>query len=98
MKTLKFDKKIYRLIALKKASYKFIDKISVNISDEVDHHLVNVVFTKDLSDDAKEHLLNELLKEALDQDLRETIKKETEAYRNVILAHAFAKTSLIKNE
>jgi His-Xaa-Ser system protein HxsD len=98
VKTLKFDKNVYRLIALKKASYKFIDKISVNIRDEVNHHLVDVVFTKDLSDDAKEHLLNELLKEALDQDLRETIKKETEAYRNVILAHAFAKTSLIKNE
>ncbi len=44
-----------------------------------------------------ETILENFKKEVLDQDLREKIAKETEEVRNLILAHAFSKTSIIKN-
>ena len=98
METVKFSKAVYALQAIKKAAYKFIDKISVNIRDEDENYLVDLVFSKDISSEAKIFLLSEFSKEVLDQDLRESIKIETEAYRNLILAHVFSKTPLVTDE
>ena len=98
METVKFSKAVYALQAIKKAAYKFIDKISVNIRDEDENYLVDLIFTKEFSSEDKICLLNEFSKEVLDQDLRESIKTETEAYRNLILAHVFSKTPLVTDE
>ena len=98
MVIVKFDKKVYGLGALKKAAYKFIDKVAVNISDNGDAFEVEIRFNKESSKEAQEHFISEFTKEVLDQDLRESIKKETEGYRNLILAHVFSRTSLVKNE
>jgi His-Xaa-Ser system protein HxsD len=98
METVKFSKAVYALQAIKKAAYKFIDKISVNIRDESENYLVDLIFTKEISPEAKIFLLSEFSKEVLDQDLRESIKTETEAYRNLILAHVFSKTPLVTDE
>ena len=98
MVLVKFDKKVYGLSALKKAAYKFMDKVAVNIADHSDSFEVEMRFNKESSKEAQEHFISEFTKEVLDQDLRESIKKETEGYRNLILAHVFSKTSLIKNE
>jgi His-Xaa-Ser system protein HxsD len=98
METVKFSKAVYGLQAIKKSAYKFIDKISVNIRDEDENYLVDLIFTKEFSSEAKIFLLNEFNKEVLDQDLRESIKAETEAYRNLILAHVFSKTPLVTDE
>jgi His-Xaa-Ser system protein HxsD len=97
-KTVAFDKNVYGLMALKKTAYKFIDKVATNISDKDDHYLVEMRFAKEISQEAFEKFKDEFMKEVLDQDLRERIKSETEAYRNLILAHAFSKTTLIDNE
>ncbi len=98
MVIVKFDKKVYGLGALKKAAYKFIDKIAVNITDNGDSFQVEMRFNNESSKEAQEYFINEFTKEVLDQDLRESIKKETEGYRNLILAHVFSRTSLVKNE
>lgn len=98
MVIVKFDKKVYGLGALKKAAYKFIDKVAVNISDNGDAFEVEIRFNKESSREAQEYFISEFTKEVLDQDLRESIKKETEGYRNLILAHVFSRTSLVKNE
>jgi His-Xaa-Ser system protein HxsD len=95
---VKFDKKVYGLGALKKAAYKFIDKIAVNITDNGDSFEVEMRFNSESSKERQEYFINEFTKEVLDQDLRESIKKETEGYRNLILAHVFSRTSLVKNE
>jgi His-Xaa-Ser system protein HxsD len=95
---VKFHKKVYGLGALKKAAYKFMDKVAVNIDDHGDSFEVQMRFSKESSKEAQEHFISEFTKEVLDQDLRESIKKETEGYRNLILAHVFSKTSLVKNE
>ena len=75
-----------------------MDKVAVNIADHGDSFEVEMRFNKESSKEAQEHFISEFTKEVLDQDLRESIKKETEGYRNLILAHVFSKTSLIKNE
>ena len=98
METVKFSKAVYSLQAIKKAAYRFIDKFSVNIRDEDENYLVDLIFSKDVSPEAKNFLLSDFSKEVLDQDLRESIKSETEAYRNLILAHVFSKTPLVTDE
>ncbi len=98
MVTVKFSKAVYSLQAIKKAAYKSIDKISVNIREEDENYFVDLIFSKEISNEAKIFLLSEFSKEVLDQDLRESIKAETEAYRNLILAHVFSKTPLVTDE
>jgi len=98
METVKLSKAVYSLQAIKKAAYRFIDKFSVNIRDEDENYLVDLIFSKKVSSDVKNFLLSDFSKEILDQDLRESIKAETEAYRNLILAHVFSKTPLVTDE
>lgn len=98
MVLVKFDKKVYGLHGVKKAAYKYIDRVAANIAENEGNYEVELCFTKEISKEAQEHFINEFTKEVLDQDLRELIKKETEGYRNLILAHVFSKTSLVKNE
>lgn len=98
METVKLSKAVYSLQAIKKAAYRFIDKFSVNIRDEDENYLVDLFFSKEISSDTKNFLLSDFSKEILDQDLRESIKAETEAYRNLILAHVFSKTPLVTDE
>jgi len=98
METVNFSKAIYSLQAIKKAAYKFIDKFSVNIRDEDENYLVDLIFSKVVSSETMNFLLSDFSKEVLDQDLRESIKAETEAHRNLILAHVFSKTPLLKDE
>jgi len=98
MPELCFDKSIFSATALKKASYRFMDRLSTSIHDEDGSYRVEVQFDKELSEESASYLLREFEKEVLDQDLREHIKKETEGYRNLILAHAFSKTLLIEDE
>jgi His-Xaa-Ser system protein HxsD len=75
-----------------------MDRLSASIHDEVGSYRVKIEFAEKLSEESASYLLREFEKEVLDQDLREHIKRETESYRNLILAHAFSKTSLIENE
>jgi His-Xaa-Ser system protein HxsD len=70
----------------------------VNITDNENGYAVEIRFGKEISLEAQESFISEFTKEVLDQDLREKIKSETESYRNLILAHAFSKTTLIENE
>jgi His-Xaa-Ser system protein HxsD len=89
---VEFDKKIYSVAAIKKAAYKFARDFTVLLSDEERNVLARISFASE-SQDRKE-LTDAFCAEVLDQDLREQIKNETEATRNLILAHAFSKTTL----
>jgi His-Xaa-Ser system protein HxsD len=86
---------IYSLEAIKKAAYKFADKASVIINPAPESS-VSIVFNfagKQAEIDP-DQVISDFCNELLDQDLRERIKKETEPLRNLILAHAFSRTSL----
>jgi len=93
---LPVELKVYSLEAIKKAVYKFADKASVLVKTESDS-VVRVVFTfsEGIKTAQAKEVLSEFQNELLDQDLRLTIAQETKAVRNLILAHAFSRSSLV---
>jgi len=95
---LSFDPLVYKLVAIKKAAYKFSDRCSTDIamSDTEKQIEVNMVFRKALTQEENTLFREQFMNEVLDQDLREIIFQETEAVRNLILAQAFSKTSLLE--
>ena len=96
--SVSFDSKVFSLGAVKKAAYRYLHAFATDISI-VDGQMTCVLtFSSPTTEEEGVRLVNELKKEVLDQDLRERLQSETEAVRNVILAHAFSKTGLISDE
>ena len=96
--SVKFDNQVFSLMAVKKATYKYIDSFSadINVKDGEIRCLLN--FSSPRNDESCARLIDDFKKEVLDQDLREHLKVETEPVRNLILAHTFSKTGLVSNE
>ena len=93
--TLSLDTSIYSLEAIKKTAYKFADRASIIINPDADSK-ISLVFNfvgQNAKGDPKQ-IISDFCNELLDQDLREIVKKDTGALRNVIIAHAFSRTSL----
>lgn len=89
----------YSLNAMKKASYKFSSEFSVKLEKIDDEKIkVDFEFNPKVDDEVRADLIRQFHNELLDQDLREIVFKETEGVRNLILAHAFSKTTLIERE
>lgn len=96
---IKFDTRIYSTLAVKKAAYKFAAHFASMFSMLDEHFFTaELKFAVDLPQCDQEELIQAFLNEVLDQDLRERIARETEAIRNLILAEAFSKTSLLHEE
>ena len=93
-----FDATVYSVDAIKKAAYRSIARFAVNIAKEGNEIKCRLTFKESATEPQIKTYLDEFKKEVLDQDLRESIKKETEGVRNLILAHTFSKTGLIKSE
>ncbi len=90
------DLNLYSLAAIKKSCYKFTDRCSVFLKEGQNNELQLVFdFPKGTNKSAIQETLYAFCNELLDQDLRETIATETEATRNLILAQAFSKISLL---
>lgn len=89
----------YSLNAVKKACYKFSSEFSVKL-EKIDDEKIKVgfEFNPKADNEAPADLIRQFHNELLDQDLREIVFKETEGVRNLILAHAFSKTTLIEPE
>ncbi len=96
--SVNFDSRVYTLIAVKKAAYKYIDSFSADISLTNDEVRCSLKLTYPRSDESFARLVDDFKKEVLDQDLREKLRVETEPVRNLILAHAFSKTGTISHE
>jgi His-Xaa-Ser system protein HxsD len=89
------DLSVYSLDTVKKAAYKFTSECAVLFEQESPNLLIVILsFVGEQTKDRKLQIAGALCNEILDQDLRETIAKKTESSRNLILAHAFSKTSL----
>jgi len=91
-----FDINVYKLDVIKNASYRFTDKFSINFRLDSSQVICELNFLDKKSKEFIDQAVNDFKSEVLDQDLREKISKETETVRNLILAHAFSRTSLIK--
>lgn len=92
------DTNAYSLSALKKAAYKFTNRAAILFGElEQSRVQVNFSFSNDKNAEFRQQVVQEFCNEVLDQDLRETIAAETESTRNLILAQAFSKTSLLEH-
>jgi len=92
-----FDISVYRLTAIKKAAHKFGDRFHILIRPTTDGRVEAVLKAKTSLADPK-RVVGEFCNEVLDQELRELVAQETQAVRDLILAHAFSKTSLLSTE
>lgn len=90
---IEFSREAYSLDAVKRAAYRFSDRLIVDITTE-DRAIRCSVTARVLSDPRTANLIDSFKLEVLDQDLRSTISAETESLRNLILAYAFSKTGL----
>lgn len=95
---LTFDSAVFSLETVKAACYRFTDRFTPGIETVDGKIICHLQFEPELSDVAVHSEVSNFQKEVLDQDLRAKLKTETEAVRNVILAHAFSKTGLIADE
>lgn len=87
------DKSVYPLDIVEKAAYRFIDRLTIVISQGEKQIICDV---SDLAGSATsvEALIADFKRELLDQKLRHQIKQETEPVRNLILSLAFSKSGL----
>jgi His-Xaa-Ser system protein HxsD len=92
-----FDTSVYRLTAIKKAAHKFGDRFHLLIRPTSDGRVEVVLKAKTTLADPK-RVVGEFCNEVLDQDLRELVAQETQAVRDLILAHAFSRTPLLSTE
>ena len=90
-----FDDRVYSLDSIKKAAYRFIDKFSIDFDLSEQTICCTLNFSLSTTAEAASLILDNFKREVLDQDLRGRIAMETEGVRNLILAHAFSKTSLV---
>ena len=92
MTTLRFAAGVFDIEAIKRAAYRFSDRVAIEIEPTADFIICRL---QPLS--AKTQLAgleNAFRIEVLDQDLRARIAKETEPVRNLVLSLAFSKTGL----
>jgi len=92
----RFDSKVCKLTAVKKAAYKYGNVFHIMIEETDGFILVSLRPTSSNSD--PEEAVGRFCNEVLDQELREEIAAETNGIRDLLLAHAFSKTSLIDSE
>jgi His-Xaa-Ser system protein HxsD len=96
VREIAFDSNAHSLDSVKRAAYRLMGHFSTEF--RVDGPVIRAVlhFKVDDSEDAIDAIVEAFRKEVLDQDLRASIKAETESVRNLILAHAFSRTSLVQ--
>jgi len=80
--------------AVKKAAYKFTDQYEVRIGKPTAEQ-VSVCFTPKASGIGLDRARKDFENEVLDQELRERIGRETQGIRDLILAQAFSRVSLL---
>ena len=91
-----FDLAVYRANAVKKAAYKYGGLFYVLIAQRDD--LIEVRLKPKETCTSPAVLVGEFCNAVLDQELRETIADETTGIRDLLLAQAFSKTTLIDPE
>lgn len=84
----------YDAEAIKRAAYRFSDRMSVEITSEAGEFICQLRALRPDTTESLEALASEFRNEVLDQDLRLKVAAETESYRNLILSLAFSKTPL----
>ena len=88
---LEIDLRVYSLDAAKKTAYRFSDRANASFRQTSEHLWVIEFSIKQNSTLTEAEVLSELL----DQDLREQVAEETKMVRDLLMAQAFSKLSLV---
>lgn len=91
--TLSLDKSVYSLDVVERAAYRFIDRLTIVIS-QTNEQIVCEIDPAHTSESSIDEHIADFKRELLDQKLRTEIKRETEPVRNLILSLAFSKSGL----
>ena len=91
---ISFSSKVHSIEAIKKAAYRFSDRITVEIIPNEDAIDCLLLPLDQCEEQNKIEIEAAFRIEVLDQDLRMTISAETAAIRNAVLAYAFSGTGL----
>jgi His-Xaa-Ser system protein HxsD len=93
---LNIDLTVYSLESLLKTAYWYTGKCFLHLQHSSPEHVEVRFRTK--PDMQITNLPEQFMNDLLDQTLRDKLAKETEAFRNLIVAHALSKTCLINSE
>ena len=96
--SVELDLAAFDIDAIKRAAYRFSDRFAFDVSISGKTAACTLIFSDGSTPGFIDAAVTDFRKEVLDQDLRQSIRNETESVRNVILAHAFSKTDLVKSE
>ncbi|HZO92490.1 MAG TPA: His-Xaa-Ser system protein HxsD [Candidatus Baltobacteraceae bacterium] len=91
---LSFPTAVYSVEAVKRAAYRFTDRLSFEISLNGEEIRCSVTALADMTSEDLASVTARVRNEVLDQDLRERIAAETAVVRNVVLAYAFSAAGL----
>jgi His-Xaa-Ser system protein HxsD len=91
------DLGIYSVSALLRVAYRFTDRCYLHLQKS-DREKIEVRFRSKSTVTDIEAIAGEFMNEILDQTLREIVAKESEPVRNLVLAHALSRTSLVHPE
>lgn len=94
--TARFEGALYSATAVKKAAYKFAADCGVVLTTADGDVVATLKFPESVDSENKNKITRSFCNEVIDQDLRESIARETEGTRNLILAQAFSKTTLLE--
>jgi His-Xaa-Ser system protein HxsD len=91
------DLAIYSCAALLRVVHRFTDRCFVHLRSKSET-IVEVRFRGKTSNSCLHSVAGEFCNELLDQTLREVVARESEAVRNLLLAHALSRTPLVEPE
>ncbi|TAM58077.1 His-Xaa-Ser system protein HxsD [bacterium] len=89
---------VYGLETVKKAAYKFTDRASFSFVVDRDEIVCHVVLKPGRAASEADEFRRAFDNELLDQDLRRIVSEETGDIRNAVLAYAFSRSGLQRNE
>src|SRR6266478_6032505 len=96
IREISFDSRVFAVEAIKNAAYRMAKLLDTEIRIDQDLIVCTVKLRKQNTDDFFNDVLERFRREVIDHDLRIQIRKDTEATRNLILAHAFSRTGIVK--
>ncbi|MBJ6761822.1 His-Xaa-Ser system protein HxsD [Myxococcaceae bacterium JPH2] len=93
------DLRIYRLAAIQKSAYRFAERFTAVFDSPVEERLpIRCIFAPTITEQDALETMRLFFQELLDQELREQVGDETRALRALIVAQAFSRTDLIRQD
>lgn len=93
-----FPLKLFSSDTVKKAALRFTDRCAFDLSIDQDSTVCKFRLPPGMASSEAVEIAAALRREVLDQDLRESVATETRDVRNAILAYAFSRTGLQRDE